>query len=54
MRRDRIVENEKRRSWSIGGACLQGKWKDYSVGKSRKCSRKKENSQSKKGGYRRQ
>ena len=53
MKRSRMVEKEYGMSWLIGSGRLQGKWKDYTAGKSRKCSKKKDNSQSKKGGYRR-
>jgi len=53
MRKSRRVEIEKRRCWLIGSGRLQGKWKDYTAGKSRKRSKRKENSKSKKGGYRR-
>jgi len=45
MRRGQIVEKEKRRSWLIERERLQGKWKDYTMGKSRKRGRKEGNSQ---------
>jgi hypothetical protein len=44
-----VVEKEKSRSWLTGRGCLQGKWKDYTAGKSRKRSKKKEYIQSKRG-----
>ena len=50
MRRSRMVELEQRWSWLIGRGRLQGKWKDYTAGKSRKRSKRKENSQIKKRG----
>jgi len=49
MRMARIVENEKWTSWLIGGWHFPGKRKDNTAWKSRKCSRKKENYESKRG-----
>jgi len=49
MRRYRRVEKEKRRSWLIGRGCLQGKWKDYTAGKSRKRSKGRKTVSQKKG-----
>jgi len=47
MRRAQTVEKENRMSWLVGRGCLQGKWKDYTLGKSRNHLRKKGNCQSK-------
>jgi len=53
IRRARMVKMEKRRSCLSGMGCLLGEWKDYTLGKSRVCTRKKGNSKLQKGGYRR-
>jgi len=49
IRRARIVENEKRRSWLIRPGHLRGKWKYNTMEKSSKHSRKEEISESKRG-----
>jgi hypothetical protein len=51
MKRSRVAEKEKTSSWLLRRGLLQGKWKDYTVGKSRKRSKKKQISQSIQGGF---
>jgi hypothetical protein len=53
MRMSRMAEKDKRISWLIGRGRLQGKYKDYTAGKSRKHLEKKESRELKMGGYQR-
>lgn len=47
--RSQMVENEMRSSWLIVKGRLQGKWKEYTAGMSRKSSKMKPNIGSKCG-----